>query len=83
MLILRLEINIRHYLLAISKGNNNLKKIFDIFTHTLFSKDSAQKEQDSGTLHEQACLAIALNEQKLELTLPEKIKEKLFRLYEE
>jgi hypothetical protein len=80
VLLLQLEINIEHYLLAISKGNNILKKL-DVFTHVLSSEDFAKLEQDSLTVHEQACLAITLYEQQLEIALPEKIKEKIFQLY--
>ncbi len=82
VLLLQLEINVEHHLLAISKGNNILKRL-DIFTHVLSSEDFARLEQGSLTLHEQACLAITLYEQKLGVSLPEKIKEKIFRLYEE
>ncbi len=82
VLLLQLEINVEHHLLAISKGNNFLKRL-DVFTHVLSSEDFAQLEQESLTLHEQACLAITLYEQKLGISLPEKIKEKIFHLYEE
>jgi len=82
MLLLDLEINVEHHLLAISKGNNILKRL-DVFTHVLSSGDFARLEQEPLTLHEQVCLAITLYEQRLEASLPEKIKEKIFQLYEE
>ncbi len=82
VLLLQLEINIEHQLLAISKGNNILKRL-DVFTHVLSSEDFARLEQESLTLYEQVCLAITLYEQKLGTSLPEKIKEKIFHLYEE
>ena len=82
VLLLQLEIEVEHYLLAISKGNNILKRL-DIFTHVLFSEDFAQLEQESLPLYKQACLAITLYEQKLGISLPKKIKEKIFQLYEE
>ena len=82
VLLLQLEINIEHHLLAISKGNNTLKRL-DVFTHVLSSGDFARLEQEPVTLHKQACLAITLYEQRLETSLPEKIKEKIFQLYEE
>ncbi len=74
--------HIEHHLLAISKGNNTLKRL-DVFTHVLSSGDFARLEQEPVTLHKQACLAITLYEQRLETSLPEKIKEKIFQLYEE
>ena len=82
VLLLDLEINIEHHLLAISKGNNILKRL-DVFTHVLSSGDFARLEQEPLILHEQACLAITLYEQRLETSLPKKIKEKIFQLYEE
>jgi hypothetical protein len=56
VLLLQLESNIEHQLLALSKGNTIMKK--------------------------QAHLAIALYEQKLDIPLPERIKEKIFHLYD-
>ena len=81
VLLLQLESNIEHQLLALSKGNTIMKKL-DVFTHVLSSGNFAQLEQPSLTLQEQARLAIALYEQKLEIPLPERIKEKIFHLYE-
>src|SRR6266699_783062 len=80
VLLLQLEINIDHHLLAISKGNTIMKRL-DVFTYVLSSDDFARLEQESLTLQEQACLAITLYEQKIEIALPEKIKEKIFHLY--
>lgn len=82
VLLLQLETNIEHYLLAISKGNNIMKRL-DVFTHVLSSEDFVRLEQESLTAHEQASLAITLYEQKLGITLPERIKEKIFPFYEE
>jgi len=82
LLLLQLETNIEHYQLAVSKGNNVLQRL-DIFTHVLFSEDFAQLEQKSLSLHEQACLAITLYERKLCISLPEKIKGKIFQMYKE
>jgi len=82
VLLLQLEINIDHHLLAISKGNTIMKRL-DVFTYVLSSDDFARLEQESLTLQEQACLAITLYEQKIEIALPEKIKEKIFHLYEQ
>ncbi len=74
VLLLQLEINVEHHLLAISKGNNTLKRL-DVFTYVLSSGDFVRLEQEPLTLHEQACLAITLYEQRLETSLTEKIKE--------
>jgi hypothetical protein len=82
VLLLQLESNIEHHLLALSKGNTMLKKL-DVFTHVLSSGDFAQLEKPSLTSQEQAHLAIALYEQKLEVPLPERIKERIFHLYEQ
>lgn len=82
VLLLQLETNIEHHLLALSKGNTLMKRL-DVFTHVLSSEDFVRLEQEPLTLHEQACLAITLYEQRLEIPLPEKIKEKIFQLYEE
>lgn len=82
MLLLQLEGNIEHHLLAISKGNTTMKKL-DIFTHVLFSEDFARLEQESLTPYEQVCLAITLYEDKLEVALPKRIKEKIFHLFEQ
>lgn len=83
VLLLQLEIAVEHYLSSLSKGNSHLWNRLDIFTHLLFSKDFARLEQEPVTPYEQACLAIALCEQKLEISLPERVKEKIFQIYEE
>jgi hypothetical protein len=82
VLLLQLETNIEHHLLAISKGNTQMKRL-DVFTHVLFSEDFVKLEQESLTSYEQACLAIVLYEQKIEIALPERIKEKIFHLFEQ
>lgn len=80
VLLLQLEINIENYLLY-NLQKNNISEKLDIFTHVLFSEDFAQLEQDSLTQHERACLAITFYEQKLEIPLPDKIKEKIFQIF--
>lgn len=80
LLLLQLEVNIENHLLYNSQENNISEKL-NIFTHVLFSEDFSQLEQDSLTLHERACLAITLYEQKLENPLPDKIKEKIFQVF--
>jgi hypothetical protein len=82
VLLLQLEGNIEHQLLDLTNGNTIMKKL-DIFTHVLSSEDFAQLELPSLTLQEQARLAITLYEQKLEIPLPVRLKEKIFYLYEQ
>jgi hypothetical protein len=82
VLLLQLESNIEHHLLALSKGNTIMKSL-DVFTHVLSSEDFIRLEKEPLTPQEQARLAITLYEQKLEIPLPDRLKEKIFRLYEQ
>jgi hypothetical protein len=78
LLLLQLEDHIENYFSF--KGNYPMSK-HDVLLDVLSSEDFMQLEQAALSSHEQAQLAITLFEKKL--ALPDKLKEKLFRLYEE
>jgi hypothetical protein len=80
LLLLQLEDHIENYFAFRGSGNYPLTK-HDVFLNVLSSEDFIQLEQPSLTAHEQADLAIQLFEKKL--ALPDGLKKKIFRLYEE
>lgn len=77
LLLLQLDNHIESYFAF--KGNYPMSK-HDIFLDVLSSEDFMQLEQTSSP-HEQAQVAISLFEKKL--ALPDELKEKILRLYEE
>lgn len=80
LLLLQLEDHIENYFAFRNNAGYPVTK-HDVFLDVLSSEDFMQLEQPSLTGHEQAQLAIQLFEKKL--ALPDEIKEKIFRLYEE
>lgn len=80
VLLLQLENNIENHF---SYGKQNpLMKKDDVFLHVLMAEELDQLEQDSLSPKEQAQLAVKLFEEKVEISLPQELKEKISLLYE-